>query len=503
MNGCLNLLSRSIRCCSRRTSPLILLCRPHFQSSIPNFESPFRLSDNLFASSSRTGYVYEPPFVRRGVCITNLPLGTTMRQVLNLITVGPLESVEMSEDGTRLNVFFLNGLHAARFVAASTRLAIAGRQLHCAWLPNRQLDPVVAHAVSTDRARRTLLLFKHRDRKDPWMVGFLKTYLPEAEEITVREIKDPLYWEVAVVHFRDISTAMRALEEVPAMLSVHAIYGRDRCEPAPTNETSISPSYPNRFLYQPTSSPLTTADHILTTTDHAFTTVTLSNLHKDTTVRDICKRVFGGKLYAVNLHSDRTADVTFFDAEEAHNFYVAATTNGFTLLGNKVRLEPQTDEPPSRQIDGVPYTRVLRLPLHQTWMRGMFTLSRIAQEFSRCGPLDRVYVAPTFGRKVATPQAVCIAFARAADARFAKTQTNLVHEAYAGRILTYVRDPCARLDPMYDEVELDRPLPVESTRTGQGDRGEADGLRDVWSSDTVQRRTLAASIQTRMMRRNA
>ncbi|KAK7057835.1 hypothetical protein R3P38DRAFT_3342020 [Favolaschia claudopus] len=450
------------------------LCRRRqFQSCSPNLNSPVRISDNLAALSSHAGlgYVYEPPFVRRGVHITNFPLGTTMRQVLNLITVGPLESVDMNKDGTQMNVFFLNGVHAAQFVTVSAGLVIGGSQLHCAWLPERHLDPIVALAVSRDRARRTLILYKHRQRSDGWDIVALHTCLFEAEDIAVRGLKHTEYREMASVTFRDISSAITAharLQADPSMLAVHVMYGRDQCERVPEAEGYTLPTFPHN-LRRPTYFSASTCEEY-----RPFTTVTLSNLSELTNVHDICKRAFGGPLHSVDLHTNKTADVTFFLPQNARDFYVGATTYGFTLLGNSIHIEPRFEETE---------TPASQLSLTETPTQQLFSLPQIASEFSLFGLLHQVYWAPKHLPRTGHHPQVLIAFARAADAHRARTQTAFLHSAFAERRLVHAPDPCARPVAGYDQYELDRPWLPKPRRSGRRKQGRVGKSPDVRATD--------------------
>ncbi|KAF8140841.1 hypothetical protein K438DRAFT_697774 [Mycena galopus ATCC 62051] len=225
----LNHLSKLPRSCSLTCSPTSLTCltrwplllRRYFaQTCIPANEkrSRIRLSDTL--SSSHSNGPSGPSLIRRDVLVSNIPPRTMAQQILNLVRIGPLEYVEMIEDGTSAKLSFLHGYSAARFIATSASLAIAGHELHSTWLSYRPLDPIVATAVEKDRAQRTLLLWKKRDRRDNWNAAPLTRYLgSKVEMVTVRKLElgrsdEPTiadrYCEVAIVHFLDISGAIRA-----------------------------------------------------------------------------------------------------------------------------------------------------------------------------------------------------------------------------------------------------------------------------------------------------
>ncbi|KAF7362548.1 RNA-binding protein Nrd1 [Mycena venus] len=370
MNGWLkpapycNRLSRLFR---RQSGTFFLHRRDFTWARRSGNEQPSRTHLSEILSSSHLSGVDEPPFIRRGISISNLPPGTTVPQLLDLIRTGALESVEMNQAGTDAKISFLHGYSAARFVAgAMSTPLIKGRELCFSWLPYRPLHPVVATA-------------------DNWTAGRLKTYLcGQAEEVTVRKVENPgsAYREVAVVHFRDISDAIRAharLRADPFMMSVHIAYGPDRCElssalsPSPSSHaistdidadmisTFLATEPPHHPTYFPDATTASDADKIY----HPFTRVTLTNLHALTTVRDLCRRIFGGPVWAVERDVRRgTADITFFRAEDARDFYAGATSRGFTIHGRKVRVEPQPD--PAFHPLPLPHPHPHPLPLHPT-----------------------------------------------------------------------------------------------------------------------------------------
>ncbi|KAJ7252362.1 hypothetical protein B0H12DRAFT_617038 [Mycena haematopus] len=297
------------------------------------------LCDTL--SSTRLD-THEPLLIRRGVLLTNIPPQTTPQQLLHLVHTGPLEYVKINEDATA-TLSFLHGHGAAQFVASPAPLAIAEQKLNCTWLHYCPLDPIVAAAVERDSARRTLLLCKRRDRADTWTAAGLRLYLRgEVEHVSLRELDDPLAAcrQVAIAHFHDISCAIRAharLRADPFMMSVRIAYGKDRCEPSSAGDITAMAALENTPLHPATYFPVPApnpADKIY----RPFTTVTLSNLHSETTVRDLCKRIFGGPLYTIERRlADRAVDITFFRPEDARvaTFTLARRVAGLPPMGGR------------------------------------------------------------------------------------------------------------------------------------------------------------------------
>ncbi|KAJ7893414.1 hypothetical protein B0H14DRAFT_890866 [Mycena olivaceomarginata] len=341
MNGWLKAaptLVRLSRCYSGRFRTSILLHRRDFAVQ----SHGTHLSD-ILSNSARLRDANEPPFIRRGVAVTNLPPGTTAQQLLDLVRTGALEYAKLNKDGTRVDLSFIHGYSAARFILAPPTLL--GNKLRCAWLPYRPLDPVVAVAFERDRARRTLLLCKKHEREGTWAARRLQRYLKGVlEHVTVHEVRDPklkgVYREVAEARFCDIASAIRAharLRADPFMMSVHIAYGADPCEfpsPSPSSDSDYFEALTAEPRHLPsTYFPITTsASSSGTQTDtdmdaiyRPFTTLTLSNLPARTTVRDLCKRVFGGPVWAVEVDDERCSAVRSLLHSLSPSLYLSAT----------------------------------------------------------------------------------------------------------------------------------------------------------------------------------
>ncbi|KAJ7646044.1 hypothetical protein DFH06DRAFT_582015 [Mycena polygramma] len=385
-----------------RLSRTLLHLRTH--STLENVDtssSPTPLSDILTASHF-AGPI-ELPFLRRTVLVSNIPPGTTSQELLDLVDTGALESIQTSfhEDGLRAELSFLHGYSAARFVFNSETkpVLVNGRALSCTMLPYRPLDPVVAEAVEKDRARRTLILAKARDRDDKmWTSYRLGPYFGyQVEDVAVREVKDSRspYREIAVVQFRDIRNAIRAHARIradPFMRRVHVAYGTDKCEipsgkPGPATPSAVDTALENEPLRYPTYLPVEEAHQ----SHQPFTTVKLSNLAPETTLRDLCKRVYGGPLYAIDLHADGTA-VTFIHAEAARDFYADAKTYALTIHGRPLFIEPRLGMEAAVAAHPPGCSRVISV----TALDWRVALSRRAlrQDFEKFGVLEDVHVHP-------------------------------------------------------------------------------------------------------------
>ncbi|KAJ6593085.1 hypothetical protein B0H19DRAFT_12440 [Mycena capillaripes] len=293
-------------------------CRAAIASPVSTSSSKFApqksqtpLSDIL--SSSRVFGPEDAPFIRRAVLISNTRKKKAVKQVLDLVSTGPLEYVKTFEDKQLdVELSFFHGHSATQFVASSNTLLINGDAVSCTLLPYRPLDPVVALAVEKDHARRTLLLCKRQDSlADRWTRDALRQYfggVVQVEDIAIRRVNNPhsAYREIATVHFLRISSAIQAHARIradPQMTRVHVAYGTDKCElPTGTDKaTAVEAALKSEPRHHPTYLPY------LDKVYQPFTTVTLSNIHEQTTLRDLCKRIYGGPLYSIELHPNCTA----------------------------------------------------------------------------------------------------------------------------------------------------------------------------------------------------
>ncbi|KAJ7660639.1 hypothetical protein B0H17DRAFT_1094855, partial [Mycena rosella] len=282
-----------------------------------------------------------PPFTRRAIAVTNLPPDAHVAELLALVHTGALEHVKFSPGAPTAELSFLAAHSAARFVAA--RPILRGRPLACAWLPYRPLHPVIAAAAGRDRARRALILYKARERRDRWSAPRLRTYFAagdgEVADLRVLRADDnPAYGEVALVQLTDISAAIRMHARIradPAMVHVHAAYWPDPCElPAGAGATPSLESVDAALAREPRHAPTYFAGRA----PRPFTALTLHNLHPQTNVTDLAARVFGGALYALDVRPDCSATVTFFRAEDARDFYFHATRGPLRIHNRDIAL---------------------------------------------------------------------------------------------------------------------------------------------------------------------
>ncbi|KAJ7047767.1 hypothetical protein C8F04DRAFT_1060044 [Mycena alexandri] len=394
-----------------------------------------RLSDLL--ASPRVAGVEEPPFTRRAVSVTNLPPGLNLQDILDRVDSGPLEYIKLFPESRRAELSFLYGHSATRFFAAKP-LFINDCPLTWTWLPHRPLDPDIAVAVESKRARRVLLLFNSYDAADFWTADRLQTYFEGVEKITQPETPGAAL--AAVVYFTDISSAIRAHGKIRAdstLAGVRVAYGMDRCEIPRAHRfddaINVEAALKSKPPPVPTSLPLDPESG----QPQPFTTLTISNLHEGTNIRDLCKRIFGGPIYSINLHQNCTADVTFFHPEQASRFYTRHCANGLTIHGRKLKIEAQPERaPPTIRERG--YSRVLRIRAFHPHRKSLVHQT-LREHFGLFGPLEHVGVDPRYHGSAR------ISFARATDAARALKRLPVIRPEYKTYHMRFGVDPCARL----------------------------------------------------------
>ncbi|KAJ7660620.1 hypothetical protein B0H17DRAFT_330573 [Mycena rosella] len=353
-----------------------------------------------------------PPFTRRAIAVTNLPLDAHVTELLALVHTGALEHVKFSPGAPTAELSFLAAHSAARFVAA--RPILRGRPLACAWLPYRPLHPVIAAAAGRDRARRALVLYKARERRDRWSAPRLRTYFAagnaDVADLRVLRVPDnPAYGEVALVQLTDISAAIRTHARIradPAMVHVHVAYWPDPCELPPDAAPPSLEAIDAALAREPRHAPTYFAAL------RPFTALTLHNLHPQTNITDLAARVFGGALYALDVRSDCTATVSFFRAEDARDFYFNATRGPLRIHDRDIAVAPVYDPapPPLPSSPEIPhpsyhdsprapeplprdYTRVVAVRVFNHPLL-VLTRAKLRADFGRFGEIERVWYHP-------------------------------------------------------------------------------------------------------------
>ncbi|KAJ7099298.1 hypothetical protein B0H15DRAFT_542299 [Mycena belliarum] len=419
------------------------------------------------------------PLTHRAISVTNIPPNADVADFLLRVDSGALEYVKFTpgEPTSSAELTFLDEHGAARFFAESRLLY--GRTLSCTWLPYRPLDPIVATAAARDGARRVLYLYKATDRQDVWSPADLHAYLSMDGAVELQELEvlpatgKGGYHELAVARFADVASAIRTHARIRAdssMARVHVAYGPDPCS-LPLHTRLTLKAIDRALDEEPQHAPTYFPDG-----GKPFTTVKLHDVPRGMGLADLCARLFGGPLHAVDLKDDGTATVTFFRAEDARDFLARA---GFV-----VSAEPQTAAPQPLPLH---YTRVLRVRVFDV-VHPVITRTKLAADFALFGRLERVWVRRN-RRHLAF-----VAFARADDALRALEGIAVVRPEYLACNVWFAADPCAR---GAEDVRRD----------GGADYARLAGARDVdgvrlegWEVAPGERAAAAAEVHTWRMR---
>ncbi|KAJ7620538.1 hypothetical protein DFH06DRAFT_1341666 [Mycena polygramma] len=213
-------------------------------------------------------------------------------------------------------------------------------------LPNPRSAPLHPRFVFRQQQEGMQPESPARDRDDKMRTSYhLGPYFGyKVEEIAVREVKDSRspYREIAVVQFRDIRNAIRAHARIragPFIQRVHVAYGTDKFEipsgkPGPAAPSAVDTSLTNESLRYPTYLPVDEAHR----SHRPFTTIKLSNLAPETTLRDLCKRIYGAPTYAIDLHTDG-GDLHARGCR-TRLLYSDAKTHALTIHGRPLFTEP-------------------------------------------------------------------------------------------------------------------------------------------------------------------
>ncbi|KAJ7921512.1 hypothetical protein B0H13DRAFT_2267823 [Mycena leptocephala] len=247
----------------------------------------------------------DPPFVRRAILLANIPPDTSVQQLLDLVHTGALEHVKFvpspSLDRDRdpdhpRGALLPARISAARFVAEP--LVLRGHTLSCTWLPYKPLDPVLATAVERDRARRTLLLCAgDLGRSACPQSSCVRTSATSGGAAYAAAVDDP---RAAPTRASAPTPPWRACTSCTARTDASS---RGRAASGGRSGYTLSLKVP-AYTYLPSSQSFERRTRSANAPIHTR--------HPDrppqgTTLRDLCKRIYGGALEEVDLNGDGSA----------------------------------------------------------------------------------------------------------------------------------------------------------------------------------------------------
>ncbi|KAJ7189066.1 hypothetical protein C8R46DRAFT_1056521 [Mycena filopes] len=441
--------------------PLLLVRRHTIQVAARPRRLPLRLSPPRKAPLP-TASLDEHPLIPRALSLAPIPPGVTpqrIQQILDRIDAGPLEYFKFSPESCTAEVSFLDSDSAARFFAAKP-LFIARRPVRWTWLPPRTLDPAIAAAVENERARRVLCIFSSLSAVEFLSGDRFEGYFDDVERVTRPGDGSAV---AAMVRFTSIASAIRARDKIfadPAMTGIRLTYGTDRLNLQRHDvQPPLMTGLPFPMAYPPPQ-----------TQSQQFTTLTLTNLHPETTIRDLCKRIFGGALHSINVYPNCTAEVTFQHPAAAQRFYARHTAEGLTIHGHALRITPRPERAQPSATERA-YSRIIRVRTFHAH-RNPLVHHMLRKDFELFGTLEHVGVHPR------DPGRARISFAHATDANRALRRLPVVRPEYRTYDMRFGGDPCARLfeqarapeRPLrnVEQEEKARILLAEGSRVGLG-----------------------------------
>ncbi|KAG0045403.1 hypothetical protein BGZ83_009388 [Gryganskiella cystojenkinii] len=314
----------------------------------------------------------------RTLYIGNLPQGTTIEEVLNLIRTGLVENARMLPDKNCAFVSFMEPASAAAFhqEALTRKPNLNGQEVRVGWGKASTPPANVVQAVAQGATRNVFLgsvdesITEHSLHEDCSKFGVV-------DSIKILREKN-----IAFIHFASIMSAMKAVAGLPNEMAysgrrVH--YGKDRCAktggPGATAGGAVGgaftfggPSYPQYGSSMPVSFNPTfdrfagrqngggaapggagsshAVGNVNTSTVPAEAlfadrnrTVYLGSIAPDTTCEDMCNVIRGGILSNIRYFPQKhMAFVTFVDPSAAETFVEQASRLGFMVKNRRLKV---------------------------------------------------------------------------------------------------------------------------------------------------------------------
>ena len=356
------------------------------------------MSPNVMPASSRTVY------------LGNIPTETSPEEILSHIRSGQIESVKLLLDKNCAFISFLEPSSAVHFHsdAILKKLSINGHDIKVGWGKPSAVPSSVALAVQQSSASRNVYL------------GGLPGEITDAD---IREsvgkfgpidtIKIVREKAIAFVHFLSISTAMKAVAQLPQEPEWQAprrvYYGKDRCAYVSKTQQQnaaqylgIAPGYAHvlngadrdlisNALAQQSVAAATVATTAGGVTNMGNRTVYLGNIHPETTIEEICNVVRGGLLHHIRYIPDKHISfVTFIDPTSAASFYALSNLQGLMIHNRRLKIgwgKHSGALPPAiaLAVSGGASRNVYIGNLDDSWSE-----ERIRQDFSEYGEIELV-----------------------------------------------------------------------------------------------------------------
>ncbi|KAG4301491.1 hypothetical protein PCK1_002417 [Pneumocystis canis] len=291
----------------------------------------------------------------RTVYIGNIPIETTVNEILSQVKTGPIESVRLLPDKNCAFISFLDPSSAFLFYEDSIikKLSFHGKETKIGWGKPSSISSTVMLAVQQSGATRNVYL------------GNLPENITE-EEIredlskfgTIDQIKIIRNKGIGFVHFLSISNAMKAVQQLPMehkWANRKISYGKDRCaQPLKQSTIHHDPVLLNNLGVNHLTSQLATMNLIIpnyanyqdlghsSANSHSMIgnrTVYLGNIHPETTTEEICNIVRGGILHHIKYFPEKhICFVTFVNPASAMLFYNISIIQNLIIHNRKIKI---------------------------------------------------------------------------------------------------------------------------------------------------------------------
>ncbi|KAF9351408.1 hypothetical protein BGX26_010579 [Mortierella sp. AD094] len=245
-----------------------------------------------------------PPTIRT-IYIGNVPRDKTIRDILDLVKTGNIESAKLLTSKNCAFISFIDPAAAAAFRNKATLkpLRLGDQELKVGWGKATPVPSATLEAVQHGASR----------------------------SVFIGDIDETFTNETLLV---DLSDAMKAVANLPTdrkFSSRKISYGKDRCSKFATVVASDDTPVPTGQIGS--GVPMS----ILTAEDKR--TIYLGNIPPDTTCEELCNAIRGGILSKIRyMPSRHIAFVTFVDPKAAAAFLDSATNHNFLVKARRLKV---------------------------------------------------------------------------------------------------------------------------------------------------------------------
>lgn len=311
----------------------------------------------------------------RSVMLMNLSPQLSVRELLDHVQYGPLESARSLSDDQSIVLTFLKTETCADFYNSiltywsKFKGAIHSPDATMSFVHCNKLLPFIANAINNDGATRNVYISGLPSNVDEHMLTADLAKFGPMEKVELME-KDAQH--VAFVHFQSLPSAIKAVQQLSLdepYGDCNIFYGTDRCciANSQSSHTVLEADYGDMpsspFIHEAQvvhhhQSSLYDDQNIINTlkqrTNIAMSlasstgggmanvgnrTIFISNLDQHTRIDDLCNVIRGGLLQHIKLiPRRRIAFVTFIQQEAAAQFFASANVTPIVLHHRRLRI---------------------------------------------------------------------------------------------------------------------------------------------------------------------